>query len=121
VRVTLLLILLLESFVFGSDMGGLLFHGNCVTCHYELEEKSAPSMLEVRARYKKAFPVKEDFIKYLSEWVHKPSKERSIMLDAIKKHGLMPQLAYEKDVLEDIAAYLYETDFTKSHDGYNAH
>jgi len=112
---------LLYSLALADDMGALLFHGNCVTCHYELQEKSAPAMIEVRKRYLKAFPHKKDFVKYLSEWVHKPSQESSIMQDAIKKHGLMPQLAYEKDVLEEIAAYIYKTDFTKTHNGFSAH
>ncbi len=98
-----------------DDMGALLFHGNCVTCHYEVESKSAPAMIEVRKRYKAAFPLKKDFVKYLSEWVHNPSAEKSIMQDAIAKYELMPQLAYEKDVLEDIAAYIYDTDFTHIH------
>ena len=113
--------LLLSSFSYADNMGGLLFHGNCVTCHYELEEKSAPAMAEVRRRYLIAFPQKEEFVKYLSEWVHKPSKEGSIMQDAIKKHGLMPHLAYEKDVLQEIAEYIYRTDFTKEHNGFSAH
>ena len=113
--------LMLCTLSFADSMGGLLFHGNCVTCHYELQEKSAPSMMEVRKRYLQAFPQKKEFVKYLSEWVHKPSKEHSIMLDAIQKHGLMPQLAYEKDVLEEIATYIYETDFTKTHEGFSTH
>ena len=98
-----------------DEMGALLFHGNCVTCHYELESKSAPAIIEVRRRYKEAFPIKKDFVKYLSDWVHNPSSKKSIMQDAIKKYDLMPQLAYEKDVLEDIAAYIYDTDFRQTH------
>ena len=113
--------LLTTTFTFANEIGGLLFHGNCVTCHYELEEKSAPSMMEVRKRYRQAFPEKKEFVKYLSEWVHHPSQEQSIMQDAIEKHELMPQLAYEKEVLEDIAEYIYETDFTKVHNGFSAH
>ena len=99
-----------------DTMGALLFHGNCTACHAELQKsKSAPAMIEVRKRYKAAFPLKKDFVKYLSEWVHNPSAEKSIMQDAISKYELMPQLAYEKDVLEDIAAYIYDTDFTQMH------
>ena len=112
---TLLLLLSFLSLHASDEMGALLFHGNCVTCHYELESKSAPAMIEVRKRYKAAFPRKKDFVKYLSEWVHDPSAEKSIMQDAIAKYELMPQLAYEKDVLEDIAAYIYDTDFTQMH------
>ena len=115
---TLLLLFFFYTYAFAFENNALLFHGNRVTCHFELEEKSAPAMIEVQKRYKKAFPNKQDFIRYLSEWVANPSPETSIMQDAIKKHGLMPQLAYEKDVLKDIAAYRYDVDFHKSHRGH---
>ena len=112
--------LLLLFFTFVSldaadNMGALLFHGNCTTCHNELQNKSAPAMIEVRRRYMQAFADKKDFVKYLSEWVHDPDAKKSIMQDAIAKYELMPQLSYEKDVLEDIAAYIYDTDFTRQH------
>ncbi|WP_457748706.1 c-type cytochrome [Sulfurimonas sp.] len=96
-----------------ADTGSLLFHGNCTTCHFETKAVSAPSMMEVRKRYLRAFPQKKDFIQQMSEWVHKPNEERSIMQDAIDKYEIMPNLAFEKDVLKEIAAYIYETDFTK--------
>jgi len=101
--------------LFGANEGALLFHGNCVTCHNETRSISAPAMQEVRKRYLEAFPKKQDFIHYLSQWVHHPSKETSIMQDMIEKYDLMPQLGYEKEVLEDIAAFIYETDFSKKH------
>ncbi|WP_457747988.1 cytochrome C [Sulfurimonas sp.] len=97
-----------------NESGSLLFHGNCVTCHYELQDKSAPSMLHVRERYLQAFPKKEDFVAYMSTWVLHPNEEGSIMQDAIKKYELMPQLAFEKEVLEEITSYIYETDFKKN-------
>ncbi len=98
-----------------NEMGALLFHGNCVTCHYETVDKSAPSIMKVRQAYKNAFSDKKEFVHYMSKWVLRPNEEHSIMQDEIAKHGLMPQLAYEKEVLEDIATYIYETDFTKVH------
>jgi len=72
-------------------------------------------MAEVRKRYMQAFSKKEDFVTYLSNWVADPNQERSIMQDAIQKHGLMPHLGYEKEVLRDIASYIYDTDFNKPH------
>jgi len=99
-------------------MGGLLFHGNCVTCHFELQEKSAPAMIEVQKRYKQAFPHKKEFVHYMSTWVLHPNAASSIMQDAIEKHGLMPELAFEKETLAEICGYIYDTDFTKSHQGH---
>ena len=109
----LFLALTFLSLLNADEYGALLFDGNCVTCHFKTTEKSAPSMYEVRERYRNAFADKEEFVEYLSQWVLNPSEETSLMHDAIKKHGLMPQLAYEKDVLREIAAYIYETDFLK--------
>jgi len=115
----LIWLFLLLSSLHADDFGSLLFHGNCVTCHYELEDKSAPAMLHVRERYLRAFPKKEDFVAYMSQWVLRPNEQTSIMQDAIAKYELMPQLAFEKDVLEEIAAYIYETDFRKVHKNHN--
>lgn len=109
----------LISLAEASQQSSLLFHGNCTTCHFETVSVSAPSMAEVRKRYLSAFPKKKEFIAAMSAWVHKPNEERSIMQDAIDKYELMPNLAFEKDVLKDIADYIYETDFTKQHSGHN--
>ena len=101
-----------------SDYGSLLFHGNCVTCHFETKAVSAPSAIEIKERYTTAFSKKEDFVKYMSEWVKNPKEETSIMLDAIKKYELMPYLHYDLETLKEIADYIYETDFNKHHEGH---
>ncbi len=92
-------------------MGALLFNGNCITCHHKTKSVSAPSVREITEHYKRAFPLKKDFIHYLSRWVLRPNKETSIMLDAIKTYELMPLLGYELGTLEEISEYLYETKF----------
>ncbi len=104
--------------LYASNYGSLLFHGNCVTCHFETKAVSAPSIMEVREKYKTAFSKKEDFIEYMSKWVAYPKEENSIMLYAVKKYELMPYLHYELDTLKEIAAYIYDTDFSKEHAGH---
>ena len=99
--------------MYGSNLGSLLFHGNCTTCHVETKAISAPSIVQVKEKYLAAFPKKEDFISYMSTWVNNPNKETSIMLGAIKKYKLMPYLHYDMESLEEISAYIYETDFEK--------
>ena len=99
-------------------MGSLLFHGNCVTCHAEHSAISAPSITEVQENYKRAFGDKEAFINALSKWVEHPNAETSIMLQAIKEFELMPELGFERSTLEIIAKYIYETDFSKEHEGH---
>ena len=106
---TILTILNLDA----DTLGSLLFHGNCVTCHFETKAVSAPSMMQVRQKYLDVFSDKKEFVKYMSNWVANPKEETSIYLDAVKKYKLMPQLGYEREVIEDIASYIYDTDFTK--------
>jgi len=91
-----------------ADEGALLFNGNCATCHHIKKASSAPTINEIRSRYLQAFPDKDNFIQYLSNWVYKPKKETSLMHDKIKKYGLMPELAFDKESLEIIAEYIYE-------------
>ena len=110
--------LLFISSLNATDMRSLLFHGNCVTCHDEHTSISAPSIDEIKANYIRAFPKKKDFIAYMSKWIVKPKKETSIMLDAIKKYELMPELGFDESTTRDIASYIFETDFSKEHDGH---
>jgi hypothetical protein len=42
-----------------DSLGSLLFHGNCITCHAETEALSAPSVVEFRENYLRAFPQKK--------------------------------------------------------------
>jgi cytochrome c551/c552 len=106
-----LLFLLLVVYLEANNMNSLLYNGNCITCHKDTKEESAPSMYEVKSRYLSAFAEKKDFIAYMSKWVSNPNKETSLMHDAIKKHDLMPSLGFDEDMLKDIATHIYETDF----------
>jgi len=54
----------------------------------------------------------------MATWVEKPAYEGSLMLDAIEKHELMPELAFNKEALRVISEYIYETDFTKYETAY---
>ncbi len=101
-----------------SEYQALLFHGNCITCHFENKTVSAPSVQNLKKAYRSAFPNKEDFINYMSTWVQHPNMETSLMHDAIKKYELMPELGFDLDTLKQISEYIYYTDFTKSHEGH---
>ena len=96
-----------------DNNSSLLFNGNCITCHKETKTISAPSVVEFKKRYMSAFGKKEEFVDYMSTWIQDPKQETSLMQDAIKKHGLMPHLGFDKETSRDISAYVYETDFNK--------
>ena len=109
---TIFLQLILISYLnAGNNYNELLFNGNCITCHHPTESISAPSAKILKERYMDVFPKKEDFINYMSNWVIKPNKEKSIMIDQIEKYELMPELGYDLDTLKKISAYLYDTEF----------
>lgn len=110
---SVILFLLLVTFGFGSNFSQTLFYGNCTSCHQIDVAKSAPSIIEIKHVYLDIFPKKDDFVEFMSTWIYEPYENTALMPDAVKKYGLMPELGYDLGMLEDIATYIYETDFTK--------
>ena len=104
----ILIIFTISYYSYASDFKALLFNGNCTTCHFINEDKSAPSMKKVQSTYKKAFPIKKDFISYMYVWVKSPNIETSLMLNEIEKHELMPEIFFDDDTLKEIIEYIYE-------------
>ena len=94
-----------------SEYSSLLYQGNCTTCHHDTKDISAPAMKEVRQNYLLAYPKKSDFVKAMSKWVDNPHEETSMMAQSINKYELMPQLYFQENVLKEISAYIYDTDF----------
>ena len=115
---TTFIFLLLTLQLQATNYDALLFHGNCTTCHFENETVSAPSVVAFRAHYLSAFPQKKDFVDSMATWVEHPKEETSLMHDAIEKHGLMPEMAFDIETLRTISAYIYDTDFSKKHEGH---
>lgn len=111
-KLSLVTLFLFTYILQADDSGSLLFNGNCLTCHNETKTISAPSIIEVKKRYKSAFPKKEDFVKYMSKWVIDPNEDSSLMHDFIKKFEIMPHLSYDIETLREISKYIYDTDFT---------
>ena len=101
------LFIVVSSSLYADSYGRLLLYGNCITCHHETKSISAPSLQIIVKRYKEAFPEKEQFVEYMSNWVLNPDKNTSLMEDMINKYELMPHLGYDKDTLEKIAIYIY--------------
>ena len=104
-----LLSLLFFSFTLSAaPLGETLFNGNCLTCHAISVPNSAPSTKELQARYKKTYETKEAFVTAMATWIIKPNAKTALMPEAISKYGLMPELGYDKQTLEEIASYLYD-------------
>jgi len=107
----ILLVLFLYLSSYAGSYPSLLFHGNCIACHDINSSKSAPNIQTVKDAYLQAFPKRNEFVNQMSVWVFNPKEETSIMQQEIEKFELMPNLAYDIEVLKEIAAYIYDTDF----------
>ncbi len=94
-----------------ANEASLLFNGNCTMCHHETKALSAPSIQDVQKIYKQKFKKKDEFVAYMSKWVHSPNEKDALMKDAVKKYGLMPELGFDKEMLRDISTYIYDTRF----------
>lgn len=99
----------MSIYMYAISLGQTLFEGNCVTCHQIDTEKSAPTIQKVVQVYKMRFSKKEDFVKNMAIWLIKPDTLTTLMPKKIQKYRLMPELGYDKDTLQIIAEYLYET------------
>ena len=78
------------SFLEAQNLGSLLFHGNCTTCHFETKTVSAPSMVEVRENYKRAFAKKEDFVEYVG--ISKNPKHLSMIANMLMQGKITQKL-----------------------------
>ena len=107
-----LLLVTLISINLNAAYPELLFNGNCITCHKTNNlNRSAPTVQEIQKKYRNAFPNKKEFVEYMTQWVLNPKKETSLMQEEIKKYGLMPDLAYDKNTLKEISEYIYDKRF----------
>jgi len=91
-----------------ADENRLLFYGNCIACHGEPRNPSAPHFSEIKGYYMIKYPNKEDFIANMAKWVFNPNEENAQLSDAIKKYKLMPYLSIDLDTLRKISTYIYE-------------
>ncbi len=96
--------------------GFKLLESNCFSCHSansSVETGIAPSIKTVKLAYLENGVSQKEFVKSLTNVVQNPSTENSKMPDAITKFGLMPKMNFTNSQLNDIAAYLYNTNIEK--------
>ncbi len=96
--------------------GEQLLNTRCMICH-----KLAPThdsllaapMRGIQRNYKEKFVTKEEFIKAVVDWASHPDSTNSAMEGAIEQFGVMPNLYFSKEELQEIANYMYDADFPK--------
>ena len=92
--------------------GAALYDAHCARCHLsDTRPPLAPPAAAVQARYRAAYPVREDFVAAVAAWIRAPDAARALMAHAVEHHGLMPALDLAPELGERIAAHLYEARF----------
>lgn len=85
---------------------------HCYVCHApekpQPQVRIAPSMVMVQNHYIKKNTTKEQFTKEFISFLEEPSEAKAKMPGAVRNFGLMPYQKFPKDVLEQIADYLFE-------------
>ncbi len=96
------------NFLLAADVYETVFDGNCGFCHNLKDDSSGPLISEILKRYKAKYPQKEEFAKALKSWINRPSKDKALFPEAVKRYGLMPKVDLDEDSAEGVAEYLFK-------------
>ena len=101
-----------------EDEPGLsLLKSRCVACHgvgqKTHDQLIAPPLIAMKRRYFMVYPEKAAFVAAMAEFVRQPSQETALMYGAINRFGLMAPLPLPTGELEQIAAYIFDTEMEK--------
>lgn len=84
---------------------------NCYSCHNpknNMDKRIAPPMIAVKRHYMSSGITKEQFVNDITAFLDNPSKDISKMPGAVKKFGVMPNMSFPKEQVEQIAGYMYD-------------
>ncbi|MCF6279712.1 MAG: hypothetical protein L3J14_05130 [Flavobacteriaceae bacterium] len=94
-----------------------LMKNNCYVCHnpkaVSHDSLLAPPFVAVKRRYSMQYTNKEEFVDAVINWATNPSKEKALMRGAVNQFNVMPPLPLDKEILKDIATYIYENEVEK--------
>lgn len=102
-----------DNLVYNPEEAKELMEKHCYLCHSsiadEVEGRIAPPMIAIKARYidKEGFN-RDEFIKYVSEFVANPTEDKALMFGAVRKFGVMPKQIFPDSVTMKIAAFMYD-------------
>lgn len=91
--------------------GKELMEAKCYVCHgpkASEENRIAPPMVAIKARYLKGTPTKEEFADAIWNFVENPTLEKGKMKGALKRFGVMPYQPYDEDDIRNISNFIYD-------------
>ncbi len=102
-----------EAVVLHDDNIAQALVNNCFSCHAPMgssDTRIAPPMGHVKAHYIEKYKSKDEFVSAMSSFVNSPNKEAGIMYGALEKFGVMPNMQFDKEVVNNIVNYIYDND-----------
>jgi cytochrome c2 len=97
-----------------NSAGGKKFNIYCGACHWQTAPQNpiAPPIYNIKKRYTRSYPNETDFVKAMADWVEQPAEQEAVMPGAVQNFKTMPKLGYSRKDVEEIALYIYRTDFS---------
>lgn len=84
---------------------------HCQTCHavgeLAMEEMLAPPLWGVRAHYLAKYSEPEAFVAAMTDFILKPSTEKSLMPQAVAHYGLKAPVSLNEDKIREVAWAIY--------------
>lgn len=93
--------------------GKKLMEVHCYSCHHPTaseENRLAPPMIAIKMRYINSSTTKKEFIADMQKWIKNPVESNVKMYGAVKRFGIMGNLPYPENVIEQIADYMFDND-----------
>lgn len=93
--------------------GKQLYIKHCNSCHgvehgMDMSKRSAPPVFAVKMHYIGTYADKDSFVMAIADWLETRDADNSMMLGAVRRFGVMPEVKVTRDEAEKIAAFIYE-------------
>ncbi|OMH29043.1 c-type cytochrome [Motiliproteus sp. MSK22-1] len=72
---------------------------------------NAPPIVEVKKRYLREYPQREQFVAHIKAWVLSPAADKALLPEILRHSALMPELGLAEDQAEKVAEFIYQADF----------
>lgn len=87
---------------------------NCYACHNPNADSHdnllAPPLAAVKYSYQQNFPDKETFVLKMTDFLMKPTKEKTTMKGPVNRFGLMVKSTLPKKEIQAIARFIFENE-----------
>lgn len=95
--------------------GKQLYIKHCNSCHgvehgMDMSKRVAPPAFAVKMHYIGTYPDKDSFVMAIADWLETRDADNSMMLGAVRRFGVMPEVKVTREEAEKIAEFIYKGD-----------